>query len=299
MKVVAVGGGHGTAVTLKAALEYSEDVAGIITVADDGGSSGRLARELGVLPMGDIRNCLAAVAVDSPMVDVFQHRFPSGKFRGHVVGNLMIAAAQRETGSFIDAIRQAARMLGARGRVVPCTLDTVKLVSEVEGELVEGQVAVAQASGRISYVALDPPDPKAYPEALELLKSADQIILGPGSLFTSVLPNLLVPEIGEALAASRARKVYVMNLAAPPGETSGFDACAHLAAIYGHVGGEAVDAVLGHSGRRPRTAAPLVEWDQEGLESMGVEALTADLLPDDAAPRHDAARLAASLASLG
>lgn len=297
MKVAAVGGGHGTAATLKAALLYADEVAAIVTVADDGGSSGRLARELGVLPMGDIRNCLAALAPDSAMVHVFQHRFGPGRYEGHVVGNLMIAAAAGRSGSFVEAIRQSALMLGVRGRVVPCTLDHVKLVSEVEGELVEGQVAVATATGRISYVALDPPDPDAYQEAVEILGSADQIILGPGSLFTSVLPNLLVPGIRDAFGTAKGQKVYVCNLTAPPGETKDFDASAHLSAVYAHLGTDAVDVVVAHVGRVPGGEAPPVSVDVNALGSMGVKVVTADLLPDDGAPRHDPAALAAVLRS--
>lgn len=298
MKTVVVGGGHGAAASLRAALRYAADVAGIITVADDGGSSGRLARELGVLPMGDIRNCLAALAAESEMRNVFQHRFPSGPLEGHVVGNLLMAAVAQETGSFIAAIEHAASMLGCRGRIIPPTLEAVRLHSLVEGRVVEGQVAVATAEGRVTRVSIDPPDAKAYPAALDLLAAADQIVLGPGSLFTSVLPNLLVPEVREAYLEASGRKIYVCNLIAPPGETANFDAAAHLAAVLDHSAQGAVDVVVAHAGRRPAGPAPAVEVDPEALRAMGVEVATADLLPQSAAPRHDSDRLAGVLRTL-
>lgn len=295
MRSVAIGGGHGASATLRAASLYADEVAGIISVADDGGSSGRLARELGVLPMGDIRNCLAALAPESDAVDVFQHRFPSGRLEGHVVGNLIMAAVAQETGDFIAAIRHAARMVGSRGRIVPPTLDSVKLMSEIDGEVVEGQVNVATSPGKITAVFLDPPDPKPYFEALDLIDSADQLLLGPGSLFTSVLPPLLVPELKDALVRSRAKKIYICNLVAPPGETADFDAAAHVAAVFAHLGPEAVDVIVFHRGRPPLSESPVVEADESELTAMGVEVVVADLIPEDRSPRHDPERLASVL----
>lgn len=297
-RAVVIGGGHGASASLRAALLYARRVGGIITVADDGGSSGRLSREMGVLPMGDIRNCLAALAPDSPVVDVFQHRFQRGPLEGHVVGNLIIAAVYEQTRDFTAAVDCAAQLIGSRGTVVPPTLDPVRLISEVEGEIVEGQVAVATARGRISYVALDPPDPKANPQAIDLLAEADQVILGPGSLFTSILPNLLVPGIRDALLATTARKVFVCNLAVQRGETTGFDGPAHLGALLGHLGPDAVDVVVAHQGRAPRWQTPPISIDPAGLAALGVEVVTADVLPDDAAARHDPRRLARVLATL-
>lgn len=298
MKVVAIGGGHGAAATLRAALTYADEIGAIITVADDGGSSGRLAAELGVLPMGDIRNCLAALAPASPAVDVFQHRFKGGRFDGHVVGNLMIAAATTETGSFITAIDQAAASLGSRGKVVPPTLEPIRLISDSADGGVEGQVAVATMTERIERVRIEPSDPKAYAGALDLLSSADQIILGPGSLFTSVLPPLLVPGVAEAFRDAKGLKIYICNLVAPPGETSGFTASAHLRALIDHVGPRCVDVMVMHSGRPPRTKVPRVDIDSEALEPMQVRLVWADMLPPDGAPRHDPSALAAVLARL-
>lgn len=292
MNVLVIGGGHGAAASLRAALLYSRDVAAIVTTADDGGSSGRLAAELGVPPMGDIRNCLAALAPDSPVLATFQHRFGSGKLEGHVVGNLVIAGAVQEGCNFIEAIEQAARMLRSQGRVVPPTLDPIRLVAEIDGKWVEGQVAVATAKGHLNFVALDPSDPKPYRGALDLIGWADQIVLGPGSLFTSVIPSLLVPELKEALTASTATRIFVCNLASPPGEASGFDATEHLAALHQHVGEGTVDVMVAHAGRSPVTRSHIVQIDVSELEAMGVEVVTCDLLPDTGTPRHDPQRLA-------
>lgn len=298
MNVLVIGGGHGAAASLRAALLYTDSVAAIVTTADDGGSSGRLAAELGVPPMGDIRNCLAALAPDSEVLSTFQHRFGSGKLEGHVVGNLVIAGAVQEGFNFIEAIQQSARMLGSRGRVVPPTLDPIRLVAEIDGKWVEGQVAVATAKGHLSFVALDPSNPKPYQGALDLIDWADQIILGPGSLFTSVIPSLLVPELREAFAGSTATRILVCNLASPPGETSGFDATEHLAALHQHIGEGTVDVVVAHSGRSPVTRSHVVQVDSSELEAMGVQLVTCDLLPDTGAPRHDPKRLADCLSSI-
>jgi uncharacterized cofD-like protein len=288
---VVVGGGHGASVSLRAALEVSGEVGGVITVADDGGSSGRLARELGVLPMGDLRQCLASIAGSSQMVDLVQHRFPSGPLEGHVVGNLIVAAVAQQTGSFMAAIEVLAELLGSRGKVVPSTLEPVRLVCEVRGNRVEGQVAVANVDGPIAHLELDPEDPKAYPGAVELLNGASRVVLGPGSLFTSVLPPLLVPGIRETFLACSAQKFYVCNLVAPPGETAEFDAVSHLQAIQEYVGADAVDVIVAHRGRSPHTQALEVDVDVERLESLGPRVVTADLLPPSRASRHDTLRL--------
>ena len=246
--------------------------------------------------MGDIRNCIAALSPDSPAVDAFQYRFTEGRFAGHVVGNLMMAATTQATGSFIKAIEQASAMLGARGKVVPPTLHPVKLVSEVDGRRVEGQVAVATSNGRISYVALQPSDAEAYPEAVELLSTADQIVLGPGSLFTSVIPSLLVEEVRRAFIDSKAQKIYVCNIASH-GETVGYDACSHLASIYAHLGKDSVDVVVFHEGRPPVTGGT-VKVDAEALAGMGVKVVGADLIPDDLSARHEPSLLADILRKL-
>lgn len=298
MRVVAIGGGHGASASLRAGLYYADEVAGIISIADDGGSSGRLSVELGVLPMGDIRNCLAALASNQTEADIFQYRFPSGELEGHVVGNLWLAAVAQRTGSFIRAIDLASEMLACRGRVVPPTLESVKLISEVGDRLIVGQVNVATANGLINYVSVDPPDPEAYPEAVSLVASADQIILGPGSLYTSVIPPLLVPGVNEALRKSNGMKIFVCNIAAPPGETEHFDAAAHLAALFSHVGDGVVDVMIAHAGREPLSEAPPASVDIAAIERLGVKTVLADLLSDDGEPVHDPLRLAEVLKTL-
>lgn len=298
MKVVAVGGGHGASSTLRAALNYSSKVGGIITVADDGGSSGVLSQQLGVLPMGDIRNCLAAVSSNEAAADLFQHRFSSGPLRGHVIGNFWLAEATQRLGSFISAVQAASKLLGCRGEILPPTLERIRLISEIEDRVVEGQVNVSTAEGLISYVSLDPPEPQAYEPALHMITSADQIVLGPGSLFTSVLPPLLVPGVAEALRAAKGLKVYVCNVAAPPGETADFDAAAHLTALFAHLGDSVVDVMVAHSGRPPATDAPAASVDIAAIERLGVKTVLADLLPDDGEPRHDPVRLGEVLRTL-
>lgn len=294
-----IGGGHGAAASLRAVKRLSEEPpSAIITVADDGGSSGALAVDYGVLPMGDIRNCLAALAPASDTVDLLQHRFSAGTLANHVLGNVIIAAVVENTGNFMDGVRFLSGMMGSVGQVLPPTLDPVRLIAEAGGERIEGQVAVAQASAAISKVELDPREPKAYPEALDTIEAADVIVLGPGSLFTSVIPPLLVPDIRDAYITSRAKKIYVCNLVAPPGETANFDAAAHLGALEAHIAERPVDICLAHEGRAPDTDEPAVEVDIEALKAMGVQGVTADLIPNNALPRHDARRLAAAIADV-
>lgn len=298
MKVVAVGGGHGASSTLRAALNYSSEVGGIINVSDDGGSSGVLSQQLGVLPMGDIRNCLAAVAENAAAAEIFQHRFSAGPLKGHVIGNLWLADATERLGSFISAVNAASQLLDCRGEILPPTLEPTRLISEVDDRLVEGQVNVSAADGLISYVSLDPPEPEAYEPAVEMMTSADQIILGPGSLFTSVLPPLLVPGMTEALKRAKGLKIYVCNVAAPPGETAHFDAAAHLTALFAHLGESAVDVMVAHSGRTPASEVPPATVDIAAIERLGVQTVLADVLPDDREPLHDHNRLGEVLRTL-
>lgn len=295
MKIVVIGGGHGASASLRASLMLTEQVTGVINVADDGGSSGRLAEQLGVLPMGDIRQCLAAMAPPSPVVEAFQYRFEEGPLKGHAMGNLLVAARQRQSGDFVGAVDLLGELMGSRGRVVPPTLERVALACEVEGKRIEGQVAVATVRGPITSLWLEPRDPPAYPGALRAIEEADLMVLGPGSLFTSVLPPLLVPQVRDALSRAKGLKVYVCNLVAPPGETEEFDAVAHLGALEGNLGQGVVDTIVVHEGREPHPvdlAAPPVQVDPGALGDMGVKVHGADLMPKSAAPRHDSERLA-------
>jgi uncharacterized cofD-like protein len=246
--VVALGGGHGLSATLRAARRYAGDITAIVSVADDGGSSGRLRSAFGIPAPGDLRRCLVALADDSLWTGVFEHRFQAGELEGHAFGNLLIAALADFTGDFEVALYETGRLLGLDGRVFPATREPVVLKAEVEGTSVEGQVAVSNA-GRISGVSLIPPDARTPAGALEAIAEADQIVVGPGSLFTSVLAVVAVPAIREAVAAATATKVYVCNLRPQVPETDGYDVAGHVAALAAH--GLDVEVVLCHPGAMP------------------------------------------------
>lgn len=292
MRVVGIGGGHGLAATLRAARVYADEIAAVVTVADDGGSSGRLTRELGIPPPGDIRNCLAALADDTELARLYQHRFTEGVLTGHTLGNLVIAALVESTGDFGAAVASAGEILGAKGHVYPATTQLVELGARVEGGEIEGQVAVAQTKAPIQAVFLTPPDPPAYAGAVEAIARADQIVLGPGSLFTSLIATLLVPGIAAAVRASGAAKVFVCNGRMQKGETEGLDAAAHLRALIDHAGPGAVDSMIVQT---PTLPGDGVEVDRGALEALGVEVIEADVVVPEGA--HDPQRLAGVLAS--
>lgn len=292
MKVVGIGGGHGLAASLRAARSYSDEVSAVVTVADDGGSSGRLTRDLGIPPPGDIRNCLVALSEDSPLARLFQHRFSEGALTGHTIGNLLIAALTESLGDFGLAVEEAGRLVDSRGPVFPATIELVQLGASVEGGLVKGQVAVAQSQRRIRRVFLDPDDPPAYPPAIAAIDGAEQILLGPGSLFTSLIATLLVPGIADAVRRSSATKVFIANNRVQKGETEGLTISDHLGALSAHLGPGCVDVVVVQH-------PPLVA---DGVRN--------DLDPDAPAPRviaadvsgegglHDPARLGRVLQDL-
>ena len=286
MKVVAIGGGHGTAVSISAARRYASDVTAIVSVADDGGSSGRLRQALGIPAPGDLRRCLVALADtdDNALARAFEYRFETatGELAGHALGNLVIAGLADALGSFPAALDEAARLLKVEhGRVFPATLEPVVLKATAEGGEVHGQVAVTQA-GRIVHVSLVPPDPTPPPEALAAIARADQIILGPGSLFTSVLAALAVPALREAVTAAPGRTVYVCNLRSST-ETPRFDVAAHVDALLAH--GVTPDVVL---------------YDDRSIPAgiLAIDGVNADLSIDEAASAHDPAKLAKALSDL-
>ncbi|MGH2748396.1 MAG: gluconeogenesis factor YvcK family protein [Actinomycetota bacterium] len=293
MKVTGIGGGHGLAATLRAARIYATDVSAVVTVADDGGSSGRLSRELGIPPPGDIRNCLVALAGDRDGAALYQHRFRSGALTGHTVGNLVIAALTEMTGDFAEAVAQTGRLLGCSGHVFPATTDLVGLRAQVAGGVVEGQVAVAQTEEKIQAVFLDPPDPVAHDQAVAAILGADQIVLGPGSLFTSLIATLLVPGIKAALAEARAPKVYVCNARIQKGETQGFDAAAHVETLLAHAGADSIDAVILQS---PPVSPDGIPVDSDAVRALGIEVIEADVATR--AGTHDPERLAEVLGPL-
>jgi uncharacterized cofD-like protein len=280
-------------VTLEAARRFASEVSAVVTVADDGGSSGKLSRELGIPPPGDLRNCLAALSDDTELVRLFQHRFTSGALRGHTVGNLLIAALAEMRGDFSAAVEDAGRLIGAKGEVLPATTERVELHAQVQGGVVKGQAAVTQSAARIQAVYLCPPNPVAHPSAVEAILSADQVVLGPGSLFTSLIATLLVPGIKRALQTTSARRVFVCNTRQQRGETMGLSASAHVAALFAHVGPDPVDAVVI---QRPEVPGDGVQIDDDALGFMNVGVVEADI----ATPRgdHDPGRLSEVLASL-
>ncbi len=254
-RVVALGGGHGLAASLRAVRRYADDICAIVSVADDGGSSGRLRADFDIPPPGDLRKCLVALAEpESLWTRAFEHRFAGGELEGHAFGNLVIAGLADTTGDFSVALEEAGRLLGAVGRVVPATRVPVVLKAVVStnangGEdSVHGQVAIANA-GRIVGVSLVPADPEPPAAALEALARADQVVIGPGSLFTSVLAVVAVPALRQALATTPGRKIYVCNLREQNPETTGYDVAAHVRALAAH--GLEVDAVLYHPGALP------------------------------------------------
>lgn len=251
-RVVALGGGTGMSVLLRGFKEYTENLTAIVTVADDGGSSGRLRRDLGVIAPGDVRNCIAALADAEPlMTNLFQYRFPeeSGPgLAGHSFGNLFIVAMSEVTGSMEEAIRETSRVLAVRGQILPSTLEDVHLVARThQGETIRGESAITAAETEIHTVSLEPQHPRAYPDAVNAIRNADLIVVGPGSLFTSVLPNLLVPDLRLAFQESRAMKIYVSNVATQHGETDHYSVQDHVDSLDMHIGGSPFDFVVANS----------------------------------------------------
>jgi uncharacterized cofD-like protein len=288
-RVVAIGGGHGLSAALRAIRQYAGDVTAIVAVADDGGSSGRLRRDLGVVPPGDMRKALVALADDDGLWPrTFEHRFESGELAGHALGNLVMVALTETTGGLVPALDEAARLVGAHGRVLPATTDPIVLKADVDGRPVEGQVAVATAAGRIDRVEIVPADARAVPDAVAALAAADQIVLAPGSLYTSVLAVLAVEELRAAVAGATGRVVQVGNLRWQVHETMGMDAADHLAAVLDH--GARVDTFLA-----ARSGALLV--DEARIEALGATPVVADVA-EAGAFEHDPDRLAMALAAL-
>lgn len=288
-RVVAVGGGHGLAASITAVRRYAGHVTAIVSVADDGGSSGRLREALGISPPGDIRRCLVAMGdPDSMWARAFEYRFDAGELRGHSLGNVVIAGLSAVTGDFVTALDEAGRLLGvgAAGRVLPATVAPVVLEAEGENGTVRGQLAVATGttSGRIERVSISPSDAASPPAALDAIKMADQVVLGPGSLFTSVLAALAPTSLREAVGTTSAQRVYVCNLGPQEPETAGYDAAGHVKALLAH--GVEIDAVLCDPRFRPADSARLT-----------VPVHTRLVARDDGRG-HDPSRLAGALADL-
>ena len=247
-KIVAVGGGTGLSMLLKGIKKITNNITAVVTVGDDGGSSGRLREEMGVLPPGDIRNCIAALADDEDLVTtLFQYRFKSGEgLEGHSFGNLFITALCAITGNMVSAIQASSNVLSIRGRVLPSTLDDMRLAAEFEdGSVVHGESEIPEAHKKIKRLFIEPENCKALDSVIAAIKDADLIILGPGSLYTSVIPNLLIKEISEEIIKAPAKKIYVCNIMTQPGESDNYTVSDHLNALYKHAGSDKlVDAVL-------------------------------------------------------
>ncbi|MBW3612410.1 MAG: uridine diphosphate-N-acetylglucosamine-binding protein YvcK [Chloroflexi bacterium] len=303
-RIVAIGGGTGLSTLLRGLKGYSANITAVVAVADDGGSSGQLRQQLGIVPPGDIRNCIAALADAEPlMTQLMQYRFPPGSgLDHHAFGNLFIAAMTAVTGDFEEAVRESNRVLAVRGQVLPATSVPLNLSARLaSGRTLYGQVGIAQADEPIERVAIEPADVRATQEALERILEADLIVIGPGSLFSSVLPNLLISDVRDALAAAPGLKVYVCNVATQPGETEHLTASAHLRALFAHVGTDLVDYVLVNRapGRAPEGwRAEPVEVDARELESLPVVIVEEDVIDPANAHRHDPAKLAAALMRL-
>lgn len=304
-KIVVVGGGTGLSTLLRGLKAFTGNLTAIVTVADDGGSSGRLREEMGVLPPGDIRNCLVALADSEPlMARLFEYRFPEGDptgLGGHTFGNLFIATMSAITGDFEEAVKESSRVLAVRGRVLPSTLENVVLVAQCQGgQVVYGESTIGKCKTRIEKVFLKPGNPRALPEALSSIAEADAIVLGPGSLFTSVIPNLLVEGIPDAIRESLAPRIYVCNVMTQPGETDSFTAADHVKAIMDHAGRGIIDYVLINTGGVPEKLAEKyslegaypVDIDRDRLERLGIKVIEEDLISNMDYARHDPFRLA-------
>ena len=300
-RITVIGGGTGLPSLIRGIKHYSHNITAIVTMADDGGSSGRLRSELGIQPPGDIRNCLVALAdSEDVMQKLMDYRFSSdGQLNGHSFGNMLIAALAGIGGDFSHAVEIAGDLLAIRGRVVPSTPTDVTLLATTEtGETLVGETNVAGASSKLVSLSLCPPNPQAHPEAVAALLEADLIIIGPGSLYTSIVPNLLIPGIAKGVAESKALKVYVCNVAEEPRQTEGYSVQDHLAVLRRYVGEESVHAVVANGNIPPGPTpagldfiTPRLPWDDVAL------LVEADVIDRGATARHDPLKLASTVAS--
>ncbi len=305
-RIVALGGGNGLSTLLRGLKAYSNNITAIVTVADDGGSSGEIRRNMGILPPGDIRNCLAALSDDEAMLSqIFQYRFSSGAgLNGHSLGNLLITAMADISGSFEQAIAESGNVLAIRGQVLPSTLHNVTLVADVldektgKNQRVHGESEIPKYNGAIQRVWLEPDNPAAYPPAIQALLSADLIIIGPGSLYTSILPDMLVPEIAQAIRASRATKFYVCNVATQPGETDHFTCGDHLKTLEKHLGDRLFDLVICNNRFEGRLGSHSAWVRLEADLDQSYSIYQADLIETDNPWRHHSTKLARAIIDL-
>ena len=307
-KAVAIGGGTGLPIVLRALKGLTTEITAIVTMADDGGSSGKLREELGILPPGDVRNCLVALAEDenSELVEIIRYRFPTGwSLAEHNLGNLIIAGMADYKGGFIEAIDALSRLLGVKGAVLPSTLENVRLYADIGGgSVLAGQARIARTE-LIRHVHLEPKNAVAYEPAVAAISSADLVIISPGSLFTSILPNLLIKGIKEAIAETNARKVFILNTMNMRRETFGMTGADYLEALERHNCANIIDTVLAHEGPAlkdvptpERETAHSVEYDPNDVSRLGLTLVTADVADGTHPLRHDPNKLRALLAGL-
>ncbi|MBS4208419.1 YvcK family protein [Bacillus sp. FJAT-50079] len=309
-KIVVIGGGTGLSVLLRGLKKFPVDLTAIVTVADDGGSSGRLRDEMEIPPPGDVRNVLAALSDVEPLVEeMFQHRFnTSNELSGHSLGNLIIAALTSITGDFVHAVQEMSRVLNVRGKVLPAANQSVVLHAEMEdGTIVSGESKIPEAGKKIKRVFLTPEIIQPLQETIRAIREADLIVIGPGSLYTSILPNLLVPSLGEEVCRAKAKKVYICNLMTQAGETLGFTASDHLEALYRHMKRPFIDVMLVNNEEVPlefrnrykEECAQPVMFDVDRLVALGMKVIYDQIISfDQGLIRHDTEKVAHILYSL-
>jgi uncharacterized cofD-like protein len=309
-RIVVIGGGTGLPVLLRGLKQYPVDITAIVTVADDGGSSGRIREDLHIPPPGDVRNVLAALSDVEPLVEeMFQHRFKtSNELSGHSLGNLILAAMTSITGNFVHAIQEMSKVLNVRGRVLPAANQSVVLHAEMEdGAIVSGESKIPYSGKKIKKVFMTPKNIRPLPETIQAIRQADLIILGPGSLYTSILPNLLVPRLGDEVCRSHAKKVYICNLMTQAGETHGYTASDHVRALYDHMSCAFINTILVNNEEVPpdvqlrykEELANPVAYDLPQLSDLGLEVVHADIANlENGALRHDPKKVAKILYNL-
>lgn len=307
VKIVVIGGGTGLSTLLSGLKFYTANITAIVTVADDGGSSGRLREELGIIPPGDIRNCIAALADEDEIItELFQYRFKSGQnLEGHSFGNLFLTALKEVVGGdFIKAVQAAGLILRSRGTVLPSSPEPMKIIAELEdGRVIEGESKIPEAKGKIKKLYCEPSNPKAQPEAITAILDAELIILGPGSLYTSIIPNLLVPGIVDAIKKSTAHKVFVCNIMTQPGETTGYTVSNHVSAVLEHAKcSNLIDVVIAND-RHPeillekykeKEQEPII-IDAEEIQKLGIRIVARNLIKEEDLVRHNPKLLAKAI----
>ncbi len=302
-KIAAIGGGTGMPNVLKGMKDYTENLSAIVTVADDGGSSGRLRKDYRILPPGDIRNCIVALADEETLLGkLFQYRFKEGKeLKGHSFGNIFLTALSHVVGDFPKAINESSKVLAIHGQVLPVSLENIQLRARMkDGRLIKGESKIPEAKGSIDRVYIVPEDAKPYQPAIDAIKNADAVIIGPGSLYTSIIPNLMVPGIKEALQNSKSIKIYICNIMTQPGETDGHTVSDHLRAIFKHTGHRVIDYVIANNRlpkddvlkRYEKEKSFPVMIDKDVISDLGVKVAEGKLFTEGSYVRHSPQQLA-------